>query len=142
MLYSKEILDTFKRQYSSRSLTRNLDNQNLTSDIRDTTISKNGQSHPNLHVSIFEDEIFQNTIFKNHFFPKFSKQNLIFFKKFFLKKFLEKKFRKNFVKKIYVRKKVFYFQRFLEIVFWKIKSSKIDRWQLGFDYFLTNFKGL
>ena len=76
--------------------------------------------------------MFENKIF----FPKIN-----FFQLFFEKFFRKKNFKKN-LKKFYVRKKIFYFQRFLKIVFWKIKSLKIDRWQLGFDYFLTNFKGL
>ena len=72
--------------------------------------------------------------FKNQFFSKIFKKKS--------RKIFQKKFSKKKLKKIYIRKKIFYFQRFLKIVFWKIKSSKIDRWQLGFDYFLTNFKGL
>ena len=37
-------------------------------------------------------------------------------------------------------KKVFYFARFLKIVFQKMKSSKIDQWHVGYDNFLANLK--
>ena len=74
------------------------------------------------------------------FFPNI-KFFQFFFQKFFSKNFFRKNFRKN-IEKIFCSENNIFFQRFLKIVFWKIKSSKIDRCQLGFDYFLTNFKGL
>ena len=85
-----------------------------------------------------------------HWGPKLSRRKelrgQILKKKFFSKNFFEKKNSKKIfekkIEKILCSEKIFYFQRFLKIVFWKIKSLKIDRWQLGFDYFLTNFKGL
>ena len=72
------------------------------SDLGDIAISKNCQSYPNWHESIFEDEIFCNTIFKNYFFQKFSKKDWKKNRKksFFVKKILKKIFQKNIFKKI------------------------------------------
>ena len=71
------------------------------SDLGDIAISKNCQSYPNWHESIFEDEIFCNTIFKNYFFQKFSKKDWKKSKKsFFVKKILKKIFQKSIFKKI------------------------------------------
>ena len=53
----------------------NQSEKNLKSDLGDIAISKNYQSYPHWHESIFEDSIFWKIIFKNQFFPKISKQN-------------------------------------------------------------------
>ena len=80
------------------------------SDIGDITISKNSQSYPNWHESIFEDKIFWKIIFRNHFFPKISKENL--------KKISKKIFSKQFSKKFFGKEKSNFYD------FWKIFFRK------------------
>ena len=45
------------------------------------------------------------------------------------------------LKKIHVWKEIFHFVKFLKVIFQKIKSSKIDQWQLRYDYFPPDLKG-
>ena len=134
VFYSNIRFYTFKWQYSSRCLTWNSKLWNLMSDLGDIAISRNCQSYPNWHESIFEDLIFWEKTFKNQFLQKNPED---FTKHFFGKKFKKIFFKKNliFFEKLHVLKKLSYFARFLKIVFQKMKSSKIDQWQLGFDLF-------
>ena len=81
---------------------------------------------------------------KNNFQKSIFSKN---FKKIKIKKIEKKIFFRNDILKIFFEKnlcveKIFYFAWFLKIVFQKMKSSKNDQWQLGYDYFLANFKGL
>ena len=76
--------------------------------------------------------------FKNHFLPKLKIYDEENFQVFFFQK---QKILNFFQKFIYVEK-IFYFARFLKAIFQKMKQSKIDQWQLGYDFFLANFKGL
>ena len=100
------------------------------SDLGDIAISKNCQSYPSWHKSIFEDQIFWNTIFKNQFFPKifkkkyWKKSKKIFSKKnIFLKKTLSKKFF-DFFEKMYKWKKYFFLQDFWKFFFrqWNLRK--------------------
>ena len=111
--------------------------KNLMSDLGDIAISKNCQCYPNWHESIFEDWIFWKK-FKNPLFPKSKKIKKKFLKKIFQKTFF---FRKNFFKKKIMNGKKYFYAKFLKIIFQKMKSSKIDQWQFGYDHFLSNFIG-
>ena len=67
---------------------------------------------------------------KNIFQKKFEKK----FEKKILNLFFEiKLFQK--IEEIFYVEDIFYFARFLEIITPKMKSSKIDQWQLGCDHF-------
>ena len=65
------------------------------SDFGDIAISKNCQSHPNWHETIFEDSIFWKIIFKNQFFPKISKKDALKFQKKIFKKIFKTFFVNN-----------------------------------------------
>ena len=84
-------------------------------------------------------------IFFKNFQKKFEKN--VFFEKNFRKKFREKNFpKKKFCKKNFEKilcvEKIFYFARFLKAIFQKMKFSKINQWQLVYDYFYANFNDL
>ena len=63
--------------------------------------------------------------------------SLIFFSK---KNVFEKNYERTSIFGNCMDRKIVYFARFLKIILQKMKSSKIDQWQLGYDDFLAYFK--
>ena len=87
-------------------------------------------------------KIFKNFDSKDFFYKEsILRKKFYDFSKIFKKNFFPKK-NFDFFKNFYLWKKILYFAKFLKAIFQKIKFSKIDQWQLGYDYFYANFKDL
>ena len=133
VLYPNQTFGTSKRQYSSRPLERNVERYNLMSDLGDVAISKK--------LSILSQLTrinFWRLNFLKHYFQKFN-----FFKTF--QKIIEKnqkkfrkRFKKTFQKKFWFFWKIYHWKKLFCIVFencfQKMKSLKIDQWQLWYDF--------
>ena len=106
------------------------------SDFGDIGISKNCQSYPKWHESIFEDWIFWNIIFKNRFCLKNPKIFAIKNSKKFRKKFKMKNRKKNLM-----CGKIFYIARLLKLF---SENEIIENWSMavGVWLFHANLKGL